>query len=298
MELRNLKTFQTAAKLLNFTKTAEILHMSQPAVTTQIKSLEQELNQLLFLRIKGNNYLTPAGEIVERYSDQIFSLIEQMEKEICELADKQTDRVVIAAPQIFCSYYLPPVISTYLKISRDVNIKIHSCHNDKVIRGIESGEYDIGIITGTCNKNGILNYVFQQEELVLVASDLLSRQYSIKELLEKFPLIIYNDNYFGYYEKKMKEFIKKWNLPVHKTIEMSSDDAIKNAALSHIGIALLTKNFVVEEIELNKLTPILQFDESLTLDNSLVLLEENFHRPAIKSFWDTMLAYWTEIQSK
>ncbi|MFJ7856070.1 LysR family transcriptional regulator [Peribacillus frigoritolerans] len=290
MELRNLKTFQVAARLLNFTKTAEDLNFAQPTVTAQIQSLEQELNQPLFFRVGKNTFLTPVGKTVEKYTYQIFSLIDEMEQEIQKTSGEQKT-ITIAASEIFCTYYLPPIISEYLKAFPDVQVKILSCHSDAVIKGIESTEYDIGIITGKSNRSGIKDYVFLEEEWVLVVSKNLYSQYTVDHLFETFPLIEYNDNHFGYHYKQMKEFINKCRLPVHRTIEMSSDEAIKKAALNHIGIGLLTKNFVVEEISSGELVPVLSLESDLKLKNSLIVLEEKLNVTAIKSFWDIMQSY-------
>ncbi|WP_440969665.1 LysR family transcriptional regulator [Peribacillus frigoritolerans] len=290
MELRNLKTFQVAARLLNFTKTAEDLNFAQPTVTAQIQSLEQELNQPLFFRVGKNTFLTPVGKTVEKYTYQIFSLIDEMEQEIQKTSGEQKT-ITIAASEIFCTYYLPHIISEYLKAFPDVQVKILSCHSDAVIKGIESTEYDIGIITGKSNRSGIKDYVFLEEEWVLVVSKNLYSQYTVDHLFETFPLIEYNDNHFGYHYKQMKEFINKCRLPVHRTIEMSSDEAIKKAALNHIGIGLLTKNFVVEEILSGELVPVLSLESDLKLKNSLIVLEEKLNVTAIKSFWDIMQSY-------
>lgn len=290
MELRNLKTFQVAARLLNFTKTAEDLNFAQPTVTAQIQSLEQELNQPLFFRVGKNTFLTPVGKTVEKYTYQIFSLIDEMEQEIQKTSGEQKT-ITIAASEIFCTYYLPPIISEYLKAFPDVQVKILSCHSDVVIKGIESTEFDIGIITGKSNRSGIKDYVFLEEEWVLVVSKNLYSQYTVDHLFETFPLIEYNDNHFGYHYKQMKEFINKCRLPVHRTIEMSSDEAIKKAALNHIGIGLLTKSFVVEEILSGELVPVLSLESDLKLKNSLIVLEEKLNVTAIKSFWDIMQSF-------
>lgn len=293
MELRNLKTFQVAAKLLNFTRTAEHLSLAQPTVTAQIQSLEQELNQPLFFRVGKNTFLTPVGKTVEKYTYQIFSLIEEMEQEIQETSGGQKS-ITIAASEIFCTYYLPPVISEYLNAFPDIQVKVISCHSDAVIKGIESSEYDIGIITGESNRSGIKGLVFLEEEWALVVSKNLYSQYTMENLFKSFPLIKYNDNHFGYHYKQMEEFIKQGSFPDHRTIEMSSDEAIKKAALNHIGIGLLTKNFVMEEISSGELVPVLSFESDLKLKNSLIVLRKKLNVTAIKSFWDIMQSYWAK----
>lgn len=247
MELRNLKTFHVAAKLLNLTKTAEHLNLTQPSVTAQIQSLEYELKHPLFYRVGRTTYLTPVGKMVEKYTNVLFSTIEEMEKEIANLA-LNNKKITIAASEIFCTYYLPPIISEYLKIFPDIEIRLRSCNSDDIVHGVESGEYDIGIIAGEYHKGGLVNSTILEEEFILVVSKELHEQYTTDEMFHHLPFIKYNDNHYGYHDKLMKKFINKLKLPIKKIIEMSSDEAIKKAALNHIGIALLTADFVREEV--------------------------------------------------
>lgn len=292
MELRHLKTFQFAAEYLNFTKAAQQLNFTQPAVTVQIQSLEQELKQQLFIRIGKRTFLTPAGEILKTYTDQLFSIVEEIESSFAELSNS-SGNVTIAAGESYCTYYFPYVISEYLKLYPHVQIKLISCNSDEVIKGIESNKYDIGIISGELSKNGIKNIVIAEEDMVLVVSKDLYARYPEDQLLTKFPLIKYQAD--GYFESMMSKYLRQSKLSSQNVIEFGSLDAIKKVVLNKTGVALLTSDFIKKEISNGDLVPILVTENKVKINTSIITLKEKEKVITIQSFIDVIQKIWNSI---
>jgi len=292
MELRHLKTFQLAAKHLNFTKAAQQLNFSQPAVTAQIQALEQELKQQLFIRIGKKTFLTPAGELLKTYTDEIFATIDKLETAFSELLQPQGN-VTIAAAESYCTNYFPYVIPEYLKHYPDVHIKLISHNSNEVIEGIESNKYDIGIIAGEVCKSGITNIVIAEEDMVLVIAKDLHALYPEDELLSHFPLLKYQAS--SHFESMMQKYLSQTKLPTKQVLEFSSLDTIKKSALNKVGVALLSSDFVKREIRNEELVPILVNHNSVKVKTSIIAREEKANLVTIRSLMDVIQSIWHTI---
>ncbi|XRG77755.1 LysR family transcriptional regulator [Rossellomorea sp. GAMAL-10_SWC] len=294
MELRHLKTFKFVAEYLNFTKAAQQLNFTQPAVTAQIQTLEKELKQELFIRIGKKTFLTPEGEILKSYTEQLFSIVEEIESSFAELSNSH-GIVTIAAGESFCSNYFPYVISEYLKLFPHIQIKLISCKRDEVIRGIESNKFDIGIISGELCKSEITNIVIAEEEIVLVVSKDLYASYSEDQLLTKFPLIKYQAD--GYYETMMKKFMRQSKLSSQNVIEFGSLDGIKKAVLNNFGVGLGCSLCIKEEIRNGDLVPIQVTENKVKIKTSIITLKEKEKVVTIQSFINLIQKIWNNIST-
>ncbi|MFT8364075.1 MAG: LysR family transcriptional regulator [Sporolactobacillus sp.] len=269
MELRQLKTFQTAAELLNFTQVAKKLNFSQPTVTAQIRALEQEIGHAVFFRIGKQTFLTAHGEIMKRYADQIFSTLGQMSAELQQKNQAET-KIVIAAPETFCTHYFPPIIRQFLTDCPNIGIKLTSCMSDQVINGINANTYDIGIISGTYNKAGITNVpISEKEDLVLIVSSHLFAEHSPSDLLAHYPFIKYE--IIGPFQEQMNQFLQEAHIQPQKIIESSSLEAVKSAVMNDIGVGLISRNLVKKELASRQLQEIALHKKPIEIKTSLVI---------------------------
>lgn len=270
MELRNLKTFQTAAEHLNFTKTAKILNFSQPTVTSQIRALEKELKNPLFFRIGKRTYLTPHGKVVKQYADQIFATIDEMNQELSKKNRPASSRLVIAASETFCTHYFPMIIRKFLHETPEVGIKLVSCYSKDVIAGIDSNDFDIGIISGTYRKSGITNIVIaDHEDLVLIVSKALYEKYPLSDILDRQPFIKYEID--GPFEQQMQHYIQEAGIKSKKVIESSSLEAVKSAVMNDIGVGLISRNLVKKELAVHQLYEISLNRQPVKIKTSLII---------------------------
>ncbi|WP_223589523.1 LysR family transcriptional regulator [Neobacillus bataviensis] len=292
MELRHLKTFKFAAEYLNFTKAAQQLNFTQPAVTAQLQTLEQELKQQLFIRIGKKNFLTPAGEILRTYTDQLFSIVEEIESSFSDLSNSYGN-ITVAASEGYCAKCFPYVISEYQKLYPHVQIKVISCNSDEVIKGIESNKYDIGIISGELSKNGITNIMIAEEDMVLVVSKDLYARYPEDQLLTNFPFIKYQAG--EYFETIINKYLIQSKLSLQNVIEFGSLDAIKKAVLINIGVALLISTYIKKEISNGDLVPILVTENKVKVNTSIITLKEKENVVTIQSFIDVIQKIWNRI---
>ena len=110
---RRLQVFHTVARLLSFTKAAESLHMTQPAVTFQVRQLEEHFNTRLFDRTHNRISLTEAGSRVYEYADKIFELYSEMENAVREMTGEISGVVMIGASTTIAEYMLPALLGDF-----------------------------------------------------------------------------------------------------------------------------------------------------------------------------------------
>ncbi|MDR7316800.1 LysR family transcriptional regulator [Brevibacillus nitrificans] len=154
MELRQLKTFHVVAECLNLTKAAEILRYSQPTITLQIQALERDIGHTLLNRVGKRTFLTPTGKLLKKHTDRLFQNLEELEQDLRRL-EKPIGKLIVAAPEFYCSYYVSQLLSIYLNLHPQVQMKL-LCYNSKeTIKLVEANQADIGIVAGKCNRSGI-----------------------------------------------------------------------------------------------------------------------------------------------
>ena len=124
---RRLQVFSNVARLLSFTKAAKALHMTQPAVTFQIRQLEEHFNSRLFDRTHNRISLTKAGQIVKSYADQIITQYNEMDNEVRQLRGGVEGQLVLGASTTIGEYVIPRLLGEYQGKFPGVAIRLASC---------------------------------------------------------------------------------------------------------------------------------------------------------------------------
>lgn len=166
-----LQVFYTVAKRLNFTKASVELFISQPAVTKHIKELEQEYKMSLCER-SGNKKisLTPAGELLMQYAEQILGTYRELEYDMNLLAKQHKGVLRIGASSTVAQYVIPPVLAQFHKKFREIQVHLITGNTEEIEQGVIDKKIDFGIIEGI-SKNPQLKYEqYLKDELVLVCS--------------------------------------------------------------------------------------------------------------------------------
>jgi LysR family cyn operon transcriptional activator len=169
MELRHLRYFIRAAELLNFTKAAESLYVSQPTLSVQIHQLEQELGCELFARIGRNVRLTEAGEVFLLRARQAVGELEEGAKEVDALTGLIRGSLSVAALPLIGSKLVPSWASMFKERYPNVKLHVRSGTNDDIEARLLNGTVDIGISTAPVHPELTWTELFK-DETVLLAS--------------------------------------------------------------------------------------------------------------------------------
>jgi len=188
-----LKVFYTVARRLNFTKAAEELLISQPAVTKHIKELESRFNLALFDR-KGNKVvLSPAGEVLLRHTEDIMEIYRQIEFDLNQFNKAIKGLLHIGSSTSITQYILPPLLARFHSTHQDVKVELLSGNSEQIEQALLNKSIELGVVEGKSKRREIHYTPFLKDEIVLVCSskNLLVKKDEIKpEELKNIPLLL------------------------------------------------------------------------------------------------------------
>lgn len=165
-----LKVFYTAAQQLNFTKTAEDLYISQPAVSKNILELEKNIGVSLFER-KGNNLiLTQAGKILLQYAEQIIQLYNKADQDIFDLQSNTKGYMSLGASTTISQYIIPSLLAKFLNENPNSNIEVSQFNSRAIEKLLIEKKIDLGITEGGTDNRALKYVPFMKDELVLVTN--------------------------------------------------------------------------------------------------------------------------------
>lgn len=166
-----LRVFRTVAERLNFTRAAETLFLTQPAVTRHIQGLEADLAVTLFDRTGGRIRLTPAGETLLRYATRLSALAQEAEEAIGAMRGDVTGVLALGASTTVAQYVLPRLLGEFLATHRAVKLSVLGANTDTIVAGIADQRLALGVIEGPADRSDMKVEAFMDDELLpIVAS--------------------------------------------------------------------------------------------------------------------------------
>lgn len=247
-----LQVFYSVATHLSFTKAAEELFVTQPAVTKSIKELESELDVRLFNR-KGNRIdLTEAGHILFRYVEQIAVLHNQLDFDLSVLRKKYSGQLKIGASTTIGQYVLPPVLALFNQRYPEISFSLTNNNTYKIEKALIDGQIDIGVVEGS-SKNAQLKYIpFLKDEIVAIAhtSQKLAQKDEITlDELTSIPLVLREtgSGSLDVITDKLREHtIKLKDLNI--IMNLGSTESIKSFLANSNSLGLISINAVSKNI--------------------------------------------------
>lgn len=252
-----LKVFHTVARRLNFTKAAEELYITQPAITKHVKEIEKHFNLKLFDRNGTRIKLTTAGETLLRYTEQIFEIYRNLEIDMNALESRHSGQLRIGASTTVAQYVLPPVMAAFHQRFPDVSIRLQSGNTEDIENNLSAKEIDLGIIEGQSRKSAISYTAFLKDEIVLVArtgSPLSKQAITINELTT-IPLLI-REHGSGTLDV-IAHALKQKNLSLASLLvemELNSTESIKLYLLHSDCMAFLSIHAILKELKSSEFT--------------------------------------------
>lgn len=260
MSDRRLQVFQTVARLLSFTKAAEALHMTQPAVTFQIRQLEEYFNTRLFDRTHNRISLTDAGVEVAKYSDRIFEIYREMENCVREMTGEIRGAVTLGASATVAEYLLPALLGKFKAEYPDVKVRLKVSNTEGIVSMIENNVIDLGIVEAPVANKHLNVEACLTDQLVVVAPhghEFSNRDsINIKEVAEM-PFICREEG-SGTREVIMEYLVQQGGQldQLDICLELGSPEAIKGAVEAGMGVSILSLVSLSKELQLGTLCSI------------------------------------------
>lgn len=266
-----LKVFYTTASRLSFTKAAEELYISQPAVTKHIKEIENQLNTKLFDRKGTSIQLTPSGKILYEYAEKIRNIYRDLEFEIGQINHQHKGKLIIGASTTVAQYILPEILAKFNAYYKDIKIELLTQNTENISELLKKGKIDLGIIEGESQSSYFEYKTFRADEIVLVSKaehPFAGKNLSLKDLYDL--NLLFREQGSGtleFIQNRLKEKgirIDDLNTVMH----LGSSESIKNYLLYSDCMAFLSISTVLNELKNHSLT---------IIDIKNFTIERNFH---------------------
>ena len=261
--------------------------MTQPAVTFQVKQLEEHFNTRLFERNHGKIALTPAGRMVMDYAERILGLSEELDKRIGELTGATAGPLLLGASMTIAEYILPKILGEFTAAHPEVEAHMTVANSETIVQRVAEHALDIGLIESPLQLPALQIEVCCDDELVAICAPAhaLARRKAVKAHdLATLPLVRretgsgtreFTDNYFRQHGVPPED--------VNTIMELGSPEAIKALVETGAAVAVVSRATVAKELKLRTLVA-LPLDPPLIRTLSLVHPKEKFRSRLLTTF--------------
>jgi DNA-binding transcriptional LysR family regulator len=256
MDLDQLHTFLEIVRLKSFSKAAQSCFRTQPAVSAQVRQLEQELNASLFERLGTKIALTPAGRIFAEYAEQILELRKRAQDTINELERVPRGELLIAANEATCIYVLPRVFSEYKKQFPNVQILVDRSYGARVVEAVLDNQADFGITQLPVAEKRLQVVKIHSDEIkaLMPANHPLAHNHQIlPQDLVTHPLLMPKT---GTTRRRLSVWLEPVEDDLNVSMELDSTEMIKRFVMAGLGISFLAGTHCREEVAAGKLAAV------------------------------------------
>lgn len=254
---RRLQVFYTVARLLSFTKAADALHMTQPAVTFQIRQLEEYFDTRLFDRTHNRISLTDAGQRVYEFADRIFRLYGEMENAVRKMTGEVSGVLLIGASTTIAEYMLPSLLGGFKSEYPDVNIQLKVSNTEGIVSMVEDNTIDLGVVEAPVSNKNLAVEVCRHDQLVAIVPldhPLAARERVMSAELLDYPYISREEG--SGTREVIEEYLAGVGLngdDLKTCMELGSPESIKRAVEVGMGMSVISRAMVLKELKLGTL---------------------------------------------
>jgi len=286
---RRLQVFHAVAKHLSFTKAAEALFMTQPAVTSQIRQLEEHFNTRLFDRARGGITLTPAGAMALEYAERILEVSAELDKRLQEMSGKLSGSLLIGASTTIADYLLPKVLGTYKAKFPAVVPQLFVANSEVVQARLVERSLDIGFIESDTHLPLLAVEVCCEDELQVTCAP----THPFAGLASVSPEALTQHAYIcresgSGTRHVIDNYLRTAGVApdaLQRIMELGSPEAQKGLLATGLGFSIMSSVTVANEVRLGQLVQI-PLAPRLIRSLYVVYPKERIHSQLVRSFLD------------
>lgn len=298
--LSQLRTFQTVARLNSFSRAAQELHLTQPAVSAQIGALESALRIRLFERNGKTITLTEPGRIALAGAQDIGERLAQMRRELDELGEVLAGRLQIGASMVAGVYFLPKVLAGFRDLYPEAELSLKVAPGRQIIDQIQRNELDValvGEVAGSTDSLVAFKPILQDELIVVAPPDHPLAEAGVIQLdaLAELPFVLPESHSAS--GESIYDQLRAAGITLRSVIELGNTGAVKHAVMAGLGLSIISHMAVVRELEEGKLCSLRIADLALHRQFGLTWNHEKpFSRltSAFIGFVQTYAKTWSE----
>lgn len=286
---RRLQVFHAVAKHLSFTRAADALFMTQPAVTFQIKQLEEQYGTRLFERRHGGISLTPAGELVLSYAERILTLSDEMETRLGEMTGEMRGPLLVGASTTIAEFMLPRVLGEFNALYPQVRARLIVANSESIEGRVAEHTLDVGLIEAPAKLSGLRSVICCADDLAVICAP----DYPLATMPSVTPAILADYEFIsrepGSGTREITDAYFRQNKidpqKLKTQMELGSPEALKGVVATGLGFAIVSRAVVDKELRLGGLVAI---DLQPPLQRNLYLIhpEDRFQSRLAATFID------------
>ena len=252
LENFRLRVFRAVAQEMSFRKAAEVLHLSQPAVSQHIRALEEEAGVRLFDRSRGEGHgsqisLTEAGRLLVGYANTAAATMVEAQRALAALNDEAAGELRLGASTTVAQYVLPRILGAFLRQYPQVKLSLTSGNTERIVEAVAEEKVELGIIEGPAMRRDVKTERMVRDEIVLIVSPnhpwaaRTSAAIAPKELT-KVPLLLRERGSGS--RRVVERALKKVGLPLRSlsvAMELDSTEAIISGVEAELGVGFVSR---------------------------------------------------------
>ncbi|MEY2648733.1 MAG: hypothetical protein RL282_1446 [Bacteroidota bacterium] len=281
--LHQLAIFLKIVETKSVTKTAEIMHLTQPAVSIQLKNFQNQFEVPLFEVINKRIFITDFGKEIAISAENILNEVNEIDYRLMKFKGALTGILKISAVSTG-KYVIPYFLSDFLNNNEGVELRLDVSNKSKVIESLEKNETDFALVSIIPSDLKVNRIELMPNALYLVGNGKspYGKETINKSLLETLPLIYREEG--SATRMTMERFIEKSRISVRKKIELTSNEAVKQAVMAGIGYSIMPMIGIRNELQNKQLKIIPVKGLPLKTTWNLVWLKSKKLSPVAKTF--------------
>ena len=284
---RRLQVFHAVAKHLSFTKAAEALFMTQPAVTFQIRQLEEHFNTRLFDRAHGRIALTPAGQVALEYAERILGMSAELDTRLKEISGHVAGPLLIGASTTIAEFLLPQILGEFKARYPAVVPRLFVANSEAVQDRVAERALDLGFIEGDSHLPSLVTDVCCDDELQVVCAP----SHPLAKMKTVTPRALTEHGYISREpgsgtREVIDHYLQKAGVSpdaMQVVMELGSPEALKGLVATGLGFAIMSRATVVKETQLGQLVQV-PLAPRLNRHLAVVYPKERFHSRLVSGF--------------
>lgn len=282
--LHQLKAFQAIAKFQSITKAADAMSMTQPAVSIQLKNLQEQFEVPLTEILGKRIHITEFGQELVETAERIFGELGQIEEKMLELKGLLGGKIRISAVSTG-KYIIPYLMADFMKIYPHVEISLEVSNRYKVLAHLQENSTDLALVSLWPDDLDLESIQLAENNWYLACSPEKKETYTtaIKEgNWKKVPFLVREKG--SGTRTMMEKFFHERDIHVESNLELATNEAVKQAVMAGLGASLLSNFSMAQELKDNRISILEVPGLPLTADWKLIWLKQKKHSPAVKAF--------------
>ncbi len=286
MDFDQLETFLEVARLSSFSRAAEKRFRTQPAISAQIRALEDEIGARLLDRSGGKVSLTAAGKVFQKYADDAIQARRAVVTAMAEMERVPRGEIVVGANEGTCLHVLPEVFAEFKKQYPGVSVNINRLESAGILGGVIDNSVDFGVVSLPVNDNRLTIVPIHRDELVIITPPrhaLAKAKSATLTDAAKYPLLIPES---GHTREALEQYFHERKLKLNISMELDSSELLKRFVAADVGIGFIARSNVLEDIRAGVLVSLPIADVTIRRDLALVFRKDKALSRAALAFID------------